>query len=264
MSCRRRSRDCEPEPAAARRLPGGPAACGLLHAMAGEQGAELLAPAAWSAAAAGAQRAQSRCSRWRSAPWRRRSGRIRSHGVEWMCHLRSQRLRRYPRRRDGSWQNSSRRLRYCAPSAVAPSSSVPRRWCTTGSAKRSGSRPERRVLAIEGAGRQASFGKPMEEADLVITSYALLRRDAELYRSLEFTAAILDEAQHIKNPETQNAQAAYRRPCASSIRAHRDPGGELRARSLVADALPDARLPGTRDDFRERYEKPIGTAAWGT
>ena len=42
---------------------------------------------------------------------------------------------------------------------------------------------------------------------MVVTSYALIRRDAEKYRGLEFDTVALDEAQHIKNRQTQNAQA---------------------------------------------------------
>ena len=41
----------------------------------------------------------------------------------------------------------------------------------------------------------------------MVTSYALIRRDAERYRELEFDTVVLDEAQHIKNRQTQNAQA---------------------------------------------------------
>ena len=44
---------------------------------------------------------------------------------------------------------------------------------------------------------------------MVITSYALLRRDIDTLREIKFSTVVLDEAQHIKNPETQNAQAAF-------------------------------------------------------
>ncbi|HJL01020.1 MAG TPA: SNF2-related protein [Polyangiaceae bacterium LLY-WYZ-15_(1-7)] len=48
----------------------------------------------------------------------------------------------------------------------------------------------------------------LDDADVMITSYALLRRDEELLAELDFRYAILDEAQHIKNPASQTAQAA--------------------------------------------------------
>lgn len=50
----------------------------------------------------------------------------------------------------------------------------------------------------------------IETADLVVTSYALLRRDIELYEQKQFQYCFLDEAQHIKNPNTLSAQAVKR------------------------------------------------------
>lgn len=44
-------------------------------------------------------------------------------------------------------------------------------------------------------------------ADIVITSYPLVRRDIELYDDVEFGYCILDEAQHIKNPASLNAKS---------------------------------------------------------
>jgi len=46
----------------------------------------------------------------------------------------------------------------------------------------------------------------LAQVDLVVTSYPLLRRDIEEYRSMEFSCCILDEAQYIKNPQSQTAQ----------------------------------------------------------
>ena len=44
--------------------------------------------------------------------------------------------------------------------------------------------------------------------DVVLTTYALLRREAELFADVEFDYAILDEAQAIKNASSQAAKAA--------------------------------------------------------
>ena len=49
------------------------------------------------------------------------------------------------------------------------------------------------------------FGEP----DLLITSYAILRRDKELFRSLNFNYIILDEAQAIKNPKSDITQVCF-------------------------------------------------------
>lgn len=49
--------------------------------------------------------------------------------------------------------------------------------------------------------------KTIEEADIIITSYPLIRRDIEEYKKIEFKYCFLDEAQQIKNPASQNAQS---------------------------------------------------------
>jgi SNF2 family DNA or RNA helicase len=49
------------------------------------------------------------------------------------------------------------------------------------------------------------FGQP----DLLITSYAILRRDRDMFRHHEFNYIILDEAQAIKNPKSDIAQACF-------------------------------------------------------
>jgi SNF2 family DNA or RNA helicase len=49
--------------------------------------------------------------------------------------------------------------------------------------------------------------RELEEADVVITSYPLIRRDIEDYKEIKFRYCILDEAQQIKNPSSINAQS---------------------------------------------------------
>ena len=45
----------------------------------------------------------------------------------------------------------------------------------------------------------------LQKNDIVITSYALLRRDIAQYTTLEFSYCFIDEAQNIKNPKTKNS-----------------------------------------------------------
>ncbi len=47
----------------------------------------------------------------------------------------------------------------------------------------------------------------VNEVDLVVTSYALLRRDIAKYQTIQFRACIIDEAQNIKNPKTINSKS---------------------------------------------------------
>jgi superfamily II DNA or RNA helicase len=116
--------------------------------------------------------------------------------------------------------------------------------------------PTLRVLALQGPQRRELFGE-IPQQDLIITSYALLRRDAEHYRGLEFDTVVLDEAQHIKNRQTQNAQAV------KAIRSrHRLvlTGTPLENSVLDLWSIFDFLMPGylgTAQDFRERYELSI-------
>jgi len=116
--------------------------------------------------------------------------------------------------------------------------------------------PGLRVLTLEGSDRHVRMGG-LAEVDLAITSYPLLRRDAERYAGIEFRAIILDEAQHIKNPETQNAQAA------AGLRArHRMVLTGTPLENSVRDlwSIMNFAMPGylgSREDFKERYEQPI-------
>ena len=116
--------------------------------------------------------------------------------------------------------------------------------------------PEMKVLSLEGADRAKLFSR-IRENNLVLTSYPLLRRDIDRYRQFKFSSIILDEATHIKNPDTQNAQAAM-----ALIGRHRFVLTGTPVENSVRDlwSLLNFVLPGylgRREDFRERYELPI-------
>ncbi|MCW5560031.1 MAG: hypothetical protein KIT22_19615, partial [Verrucomicrobiae bacterium] len=66
--------------------------------------------------------------------------------------------------------------------------------------------PDLRVLVWSGPDRRRHADR-IPQSDLVLTSYALVRRDLEVHRNAGYDTVILDEAQHIKNRETQNARA---------------------------------------------------------
>lgn len=69
--------------------------------------------------------------------------------------------------------------------------------------------PTVRVAAVNGSkeDREDKF-KDIENYDVIITTYNLLKRDLESYNNIEFDYCLLDEAQYIKNPHSQNATAA--------------------------------------------------------
>jgi superfamily II DNA or RNA helicase len=116
--------------------------------------------------------------------------------------------------------------------------------------------PQVRTLNFTGPDR-AARRPDIPQAGLVVISYAILRRDIELLRTLDFGLVVLDEAQHIKNRGSQNAQGA------KMLRASRRlilTGTPLENSVLDLWSLFDFLVPGylgTAADFRERYETPL-------
>ena len=70
--------------------------------------------------------------------------------------------------------------------------------------------PDLPVLIHHGGQRTRgdAFRKKVRPAGLVLSSYALLHRDREMFDKVDWAGVVLDEAQNIKNPETKQAQAA--------------------------------------------------------
>ena len=68
--------------------------------------------------------------------------------------------------------------------------------------------PELNCVVVDGdAAHRAQLAEQWDGADVVVTSYDLLRRDETLYENQKFYACILDEAQAIKNHTTQKYKA---------------------------------------------------------
>ena len=124
--------------------------------------------------------------------------------------------------------------------------------------------PGIRVLLIAGTAkeRQEQLEEQMrmeasEGAQVIITSYDLLKRDREAYLGRTFEYEIIDEAQVIKNAKTQGAKAV--KEISANVRfALTGTPVENRLSELwsIFDFLMPGFLYGYRK-FRERYELPI-------
>ncbi len=138
------------------------------------------------------------------------------------------------------------------PSLVVCPSSLVQNWLEE-SAKFA---PELEAVAIEGPARAETLEKS-SAADLLVTSYALLRLDIDLYRERNFKVVILDEAQNIKNPEAQVSRAAFQ------LKAeHRFALTGTPMENSVTDlwSIMNFVLPGylgDRSRFADRFEKPL-------
>jgi len=101
-------------------------------------------------------------------------------------------------------------------------------------------------------------------ADVTITSYSLLRLDEELLATTAWDTLILDEAQMIKNPESQVAQAAYRLKAAWRVTLSGTPV-ENRLDELWSQMhFLNRGLLGGRRDFQDRTARPIAEGVDGS
>ncbi|MGB5058779.1 MAG: DEAD/DEAH box helicase [Candidatus Promineifilaceae bacterium] len=68
--------------------------------------------------------------------------------------------------------------------------------------------PGLRAMVHQGGDRlrEAEFVAAAQASDMVLTSYALARRDAETLKQINWFGVVLDEAQNIKNANTKQAQ----------------------------------------------------------
>jgi superfamily II DNA or RNA helicase len=116
--------------------------------------------------------------------------------------------------------------------------------------------PHLSVVVWQGSDRHAQAASA-GEADLLITSYALLRRDEEFLGTLDLKYAILDEAQHIKNPLSATARAAKR---LKSERRLALTGTPIENRLSEFWSIFDFVAPnmlGSLKTFEEQYGRPI-------
>src|SRR5258706_9296644 len=67
--------------------------------------------------------------------------------------------------------------------------------------------PHLKVLVLESGAARHNLRKQIPQYDLIVTNYALLRRDWEALQKFSFSAVILDEAQFIKNPAAEVTQS---------------------------------------------------------
>lgn len=116
--------------------------------------------------------------------------------------------------------------------------------------------PLLKVLILHGQDRTAKF-KEIKQYDIIITTYALLTRDANQYHKQKFSVLILDEAQYVKNPGTKTAIlvrqiSAEFRLCLTGTPLENHLG-ELW--SIIDFALPG--LLGSENFFRHYFRNPI-------
>ena len=116
--------------------------------------------------------------------------------------------------------------------------------------------PELTCLKLSGTERRSLF-KKIPEYDVVITSYALIRRDIDKLKDINFRYIILDESQNIKNAMSQTAQAVKKLQSQHKLALSGTPiENKLEELWSVFDFL----MPGfllSAAEFNSRYVNPI-------
>ncbi len=114
--------------------------------------------------------------------------------------------------------------------------------------------PDLKVILLHGPARHA---QAVKESDVVITTYALLRRDLDVLSAIRFRCAVLDEAQNIKNADSATTRAAGQLDASMRLALSGTPIenrlGELW--SLASFVNPG--ILGTARAFETRFERPI-------
>lgn len=119
--------------------------------------------------------------------------------------------------------------------------------------------PSLKAAAVAGtkAQREAVLAEADKSYDVLVTTYNMLKRDIALYEKRKFRYAFLDEAQHIKNPTTQNARAVKKIKTGGYFALT---GTPIENTLTELWSIFDFLMPGyllTHKKFKERYETQI-------
>jgi superfamily II DNA or RNA helicase len=113
-------------------------------------------------------------------------------------------------------------------------------------------RPDLRVLLYHGPQRQWD-----PHADVILTSYGLVRSEEERFAEPLWNTMVLDEAQTIKNPESRIAQAVQKLRGKFRLALSGTPVENRLDDLWSLFVFLNPGLLGGRKDFRERFSRPI-------
>ncbi len=116
--------------------------------------------------------------------------------------------------------------------------------------------PDLSYLILTGVERKRNF-KKIKDYDIVITSYALIRRDISELKKIDFRYVILDESQNIKNATSITAKAAKMLKADHKLALS---GTPIENRLEELWSVFDFLMPGflfDQNDFATRYVNPI-------
>ncbi len=119
--------------------------------------------------------------------------------------------------------------------------------------------PSLRVYVHQGESRHTGVGfrRAALESDVVVTSYTMFVREHSWFTEVDWSAAILDEAQAIKNPDTRAARAIRALGVPRRIALTGTPVENTVADVWSIEEFLNPGLLGDRKSFEERFVKPL-------
>jgi superfamily II DNA or RNA helicase len=139
-----------------------------------------------------------------------------------------------------------------APSLVVCPTSVAGNWLRE-SARFT---PDLKTLLLHGATRKRDHAR-IPEVDVVVTTYALLRRDLSLLETQPFRLVVLDEAQNIKNADAATTRAAAKLQATMRLALSGTPMENRLAELWSLASFANPGILGTLTSFEKRFERPI-------
>ncbi len=114
--------------------------------------------------------------------------------------------------------------------------------------------PHMKVLVLQSGAARHNLRKQIPQHDIIVTNYALLRRDLEDLQKFSFSAVILDEAQFIKNPTAQVSKSVKQLRSGQRLALT---GTPLENRLMDLWSITDFIQPnylGSQEHFTQTYE----------
>ena len=175
-------------------------------------------------------------------------------GVDWLAFLRGAGLGGVLADDMGLGKTLQALCAFAGPTLVVCPTSVLFNW----QAELARFRPGLKVSLYHGAARALD-----PTADVTLTTYALLRLDAKALSARAWDAVVLDEAQAIKNPDSQVARAAYALPAPFRLALTGTPVENRLEELWSLLHFTNRGLLGGRSDFADRYARPIAEGRAG-
>ena len=112
------------------------------------------------------------------------------------------------------------------------------------------------VLLFHGSTRRKDYDL-IAKADVVVTTYALLRRDQEKLAAIPFRVVVLDEAQNIKNADAATTRAAGHLDASMRLALSGTPMENRLAELWSLASFANPGILGTLRSFETHFERPI-------